>query len=85
MQIGIHGMPFVWATPGAHVFTFDSKDLKDMEKNLKDLKVRPFDGESRHILIAPKPPTAAAPEPKAAPAAPKAAPAPAPKTPEPPQ
>ena len=79
MQIGLHGMPFVLAGPEMRAFSFsyslDNKEkMDDLNKQLKDLKVRPFEGE-RHILIAP-PPDAAAPEPKAAPAAPKAAPAP---------
>jgi hypothetical protein len=78
MQIGLHGMPFVFSTPGAHVFTFDSNDMnekmQELNKNFKDLKVRPFDPEQmkelreRHIIIAPEPPAAAAPAPKAAPA-----------------
>ena len=82
MQIGLHGMPFVWSTSGAHVYTFNSDGIQEkmdkLNKELKDMKVRPFEGE-RHILIAPPPPDAAAPEPKAAPKAPKAAPVPEPK------
>jgi hypothetical protein len=47
MQIGLHGMPFMWATPGPHVYTFNSPDMTlrmdEMQNNIKILKARPFD------------------------------------------
>jgi hypothetical protein len=94
MQIGLHGMPFVYATPGMHVFTFDSKDMNlkmgEMDKQLKELKIHPpMDPEQMEKLNKQmkdfnkdfyKNKDSAAP---AAPAAPKAAPAPAPQPPPP--
>jgi hypothetical protein len=85
MQIGLHGMPMLMG-PGAHVFTFDSNDMKekmgDMDKQLKELKIHPpVDPEQmqRHyqyrLRVAPD--ENAAPEAAPAPAAPQAAPAPA--------
>jgi hypothetical protein len=43
MQIGLAGMPFVFSTPGAHVFKFDSGQMDELNKNMKELKVHPFD------------------------------------------
>ena len=48
MQIGLHGMPMMMG-PGMHVFTFDSKDMKDLDK-LKDLKVKPMDPEQKQQM-----------------------------------
>jgi hypothetical protein len=93
MQIGLHGMPFVYATPGMHVFTFDSKDMNlkmgEMDKQLKELKIHPpMDPEQMEKLNKQmkdfnkdfyKNKDSAAP---AAPATPKAAPAPAPQPPQ---
>ena len=79
MQIGLHGMPMMMG-PGMHVFTFDSNDMKDLDK-LKDLKVKPMDPEQmKHqyqYRLRVVPDENEAPEAPPAPAAPKAAPAPA--------
>jgi hypothetical protein len=91
MHMGMHGMPFMYATPGMHVFTFNSEDMKgkmdDMKEQLKDLKVRPFDEqqmqEMRRFRIqvlpgaeAPVAPPAPTPHAAPAPPAPQVAPTP---------
>jgi hypothetical protein len=81
MHMGMHGMPFMYATPGMHVFTFNSEDMKgkmdDMKEQLKDLKVKPFDEqqmqEMKRFRIQVLPDGEAAP---LAPVAPLAAPTP---------
>ena len=64
MQIGLHGMPMVLTWPGsrmtltmrrkARLYTLNSPDMKlkmdDMQKQLKDLKVKPFDQEQMKKL-----------------------------------
>ena len=91
MQIGLHGMPMMMG-PGMHVFTFDSKDMKDLDK-LKDLKVKPMDPEQkqqmkrefRYRIVPDEDAAPAAPPAPAAPSAaptPQAAPAPAPQAPQ---
>ena len=91
MQIGLHGMPMMMG-PGMHVFTFDSNDMKDLDK-LKDLKVKPMDPEQkqqmkrefRYRIVPDEDAAPAAPPAPAAPSAaptPQAAPAPAPQAPQ---
>ncbi len=91
MQIGLHGMPMMMG-PGMHVFTFDSNDMKDLDK-LKDLKVKPMDPEQkqqmkrefRYRIVPDEDAAPAAPSAPAAPGAaptPQAAPAPAPQAPQ---
>ena len=95
MQVGIANMPFVYSTMGgAHVYTFDSHGMKDLDK-LKDLKkIHPFDEKQMEEMNkqmkdfnkefkdkGPEAPVAPA-TPQAVPA-PQAAPAPAaPQTPQ---
>ena len=90
MQIGLHGMPMMMGS-GMHVFTFDSNDMKDLDK-LKDLKVKPMDPEQkqqmkrefRYRIVPDEEAAPAAPSAPAAPGAaptPQAAPAPAPQAP----
>jgi hypothetical protein len=54
MQVGLAGMPMMLTAPGAHLYTFDSKDMKDkmgdVNKQLKELKVRPFDPEQMNKM-----------------------------------
>jgi hypothetical protein len=88
MQIGLHGMPMIMG-PGMHVYTFNSLDMKDkmddVNKQLKDLKVKPFTEEQRqemrqyrYKVVPDGSPAPEAPPAPAAPSAPQAAPAPAP-------
>jgi alcohol dehydrogenase class IV len=93
MHMGMHGMPFMYATPGMHVFTFNSEDMKGKMDEMKEqLKIHPpIDPEQMERLHQRmkdfdkqfyKDKGAEAPKPPAAPA-PKAAPAPAaPQTPQ---
>jgi hypothetical protein len=84
MQIGMHGMPFVWATPGTHVYTLRSPDMGEVNRQLRELKVRPFDGKQMEEMdkrmkdFNKEFNKDKGEAPKAAPATPKAAPAPAP-------
>jgi hypothetical protein len=87
MEIGMHSMPFIYGTPGVHVYTWDSHSLDEMGNQLKALKVHPFDEKQMEdmnkqmknfkFFYKDGEVPAAPPAPKAAPApAPKAAPAP---------
>ena len=96
MQIGLHGLGPMMLGPGMHVYTFRSPEMDDVNRQLRDLKVKPFDQKQMEDMnkqmknfkffykdgqLEAAPPAPEAP--KAAPApAPKAAPAPTPKTPE---
>ena len=94
MQIGLHSMPMVMG-PGMHVYTFDSQDLKGLDK-LKDLKVKPFDEKQmeemnkqmknyKYFYKDKDSETPAAPAPPAPKAAPTPHAAPAPPTPQAPE
>jgi hypothetical protein len=93
MHMGMRGMPFLYATPGMRVFTFNSEDMKgkmdEMKEQLKDLKVKPFDDEQKQEMrhefrykVVPDEDAApkAPPAPEAAPAPPTLPAAPAPPT-----
>ena len=90
MQIALHSMPMVMGSGMPFVYSFDSKDLK----NLKDLKVKPFTDdqmkEMKRFRIEVQPDVDATPKAAPVPPAPLATPAPAtpqvaPASPEPPQ
>jgi hypothetical protein len=88
MQVGLAGMPFVYSTPGAHVYTLDSGQMNELNKNMKNLKVHPFDQKQmeemnkqmKNFKLLYKNDDSEAPPAPAAPA-PQAAPAPAPQAP----
>ena len=83
MQIGLHGMPMIMG-PQMHVFTYDMRNkMDDMNKQLKDMKVKPFTEEQRQEMrqyrLSVGPDDDATP--KVAPAPPTPPVAPAPETP----
>lgn len=50
MEINMHGMPFIYATPGAHAYTLTMPDMGEVNRQLRELKVHPFDDKQMKDL-----------------------------------